>query len=215
MTRNDTFENSTKIRLLHAANRLLSRAYHHVDVIGPVSVPARGPAMIVSNHISSLDPLLIQAVVQRPIAWMVAKEYFNVPGLGWLFRTIRSIPVARDGRDSAAIRAAMRTLSEGRVLGVFPEGRIARTRDPIPLQTGAAMLAVRSGATVVPAFQWGTTFGASMLGAFCMPQRVSLRFGEPVRFSRSGPSGSTSETAESQLERMMLNLRGGHNVEMG
>lgn len=206
MSHRDEFENSAKIRVLHAINRVFSRVYHRVEVEGDVRVPRTGPVLIVSNHISSLDPLLIQSVVNRPIVWMVAKEYFDVAPLGWLFKSIQSIPVSRNGRDSTALRAAMRALSAGRVLGVFPEGRIARSRQMLPLQTGAAMLAMRSVATVVPVYQFGTSFGQTMANALVVPQRVRLRFAGPIPIDDLCGESRTAESATEEIERILSNL---------
>jgi 1-acyl-sn-glycerol-3-phosphate acyltransferase len=210
--RDDDFETSRRTRFLHGVNRLFARAYHHAEVEGLVRAPPRGPAVIVSNHISSLDPLLIQAVVHRPIVWMVAAEYFEIGPLGWLFKSIRSIPVSRNGRDSTALRAAMRALAAGRVLGVFPEGRIAKGRNMLPLQTGAAMIAMRSHATIIPVHQHGTTRGQSMFGALLVPQRVRLRFGEPIQVSRKEAKSSTPEELTSRLETVMRNLEASHRA---
>jgi 1-acyl-sn-glycerol-3-phosphate acyltransferase len=209
----DAFETSGKIRFLHGVNRLVSRAYHHVEVTGAASVPRRGPVVIVSNHISSLDPLLIQSVVQRPIIWMVAKEYVEIGPLRWLFRSIRSIPVSRDGRDSTALRAALRALSAGRVLGVFPEGRIAKTRQMLPLQTGAALLAIRAVAPVVPVYQFGTTFRQPMVRAILSPQHVRVRFGAAVRVVPDSGTPRTPEAVTAELEKAMSNLRRAVDVE--
>src|SRR5436190_238239 len=84
---------------------------------------------------AALDALLIQSVCPRLITWMMAKEYYAVPGIGWVFRTVGAIPVERSGRDLAATRAAMRALEENAVLGIFPEGRIETDRELLPFQT--------------------------------------------------------------------------------
>ena len=213
MSHHDLFETSAKIRMLHGINRVFSRMYHRVDVEGDVRVPRSGPVVILSNHISSLDPLLIQSVVQRPIVWMVAKEYFDIAPLGWLFNSIRSIPVSRDGRDSTALRAALRALSAGRVLGVFPEGRIARQREMLPLQTGAAMLALRSVATVVPVYQFGTSFGQSMLRALLAPQHVRVCFGAPIPLTKVHGKSRTPEDVTAEITTALANLKRGMSVE--
>jgi 1-acyl-sn-glycerol-3-phosphate acyltransferase len=190
----DLFEDSPSIRVLHAINRLYARAYHHARVHGVVQVPKRGPAMIVSNHVSSLDPLMIQSVVRRPIIWMMASEYYELPVLGRIFRAIRVIPVNRDGRDATALRAALRTLASGHLLGVFPEGRIETSNELLPLQTGPAMIALRTKVPVLPVFQTGSTRRSSMLGALIERQEVSLNFGPPVALNLARPKDFESAT---------------------
>lgn len=173
-------ESRRRVRALHAINRLLCRGYHQVDVIGMPRVPRARPMMIASNHISGLDPLLIQSVITRPIVWMMASEYYQLGVLKWVFETIQVIPVARDGKDATALRAAFRALDSGCVLGVFPEGRISMTGDVLPLQTGVAMMALRTGVPVLPVYQTGTPRGQEIVQAVVLPQHVRLHFGQPI-----------------------------------
>jgi 1-acyl-sn-glycerol-3-phosphate acyltransferase len=205
MRERDGFETDRYIRFLHGVNRLLSRVYHHVEVEGEARLPRSGPAIVLSNHISGLDPLLIQSVVHRPIVWMMAREYYEIAALRWIFESIRAIPVSRDGKDSSALRAALRTLDDGHLLGIFPEGRIETRRELLPFQTGAAMIALRGRAPVVPVYQMGTTFGRSMGMAFAVPQQVRMRFGPAIDLA--GQFGRTRE-----LERPTSVLEGAMQV---
>src|SRR4051812_46381153 len=100
------------IRLLQAVDVCFARIYHRLSVRSPQKLPRKGAAILVCNHISGLDPVLIQSVCPRLITWMMAKEYFDVPGMGWFFKTIGVIPVQRSGRDLSATRAAMRALEQ-------------------------------------------------------------------------------------------------------
>ncbi|MBC7783135.1 MAG: 1-acyl-sn-glycerol-3-phosphate acyltransferase [Burkholderiales bacterium] len=197
-----------RIRLLQSVNRVLARVYHDVQVSGATRLPRTGAAIVISNHISSLDPLLIQSVVDRPIAWMVAREYYEAPALKWLFEGIQAIPVSRDGRDSSALRAAFRTLEAGRVLGIFPEGRI-QLRPPaiLPFQSGVAMIAVRSGAPVIPVYQTGTTAGLSMVRAVLLPQFVRVRFGSPIDLKAQGFGGRDLTEAAQFLQSAVHQLQ--------
>jgi 1-acyl-sn-glycerol-3-phosphate acyltransferase len=129
-----------------------------------------------------LDPFLLQSTTQRVIVWMMAREYYDIPGLNAFFRAIRAIPVDRGGRDVAATRAAMRALADGCVLGIFPEGRIATTRELLPFQTGVAMMAIKTKVPVYPAYMDGTNRGMEMVPAFLTPNEVRLRCGPPLNF---------------------------------
>ena len=194
------------IRLMHAANRLLCRAYHHVDVRGPFVQPHDGPLVIVCNHFSSIDPLTIQSLIYRPIVWMVAREYTIGPGLDWLFRTLRAIPVSRDGKDSTALRAAMRALSDGHILGIFPEGRFTNTDEVLPFETGAAMIALRAGVPVLPIGQNGTARGQSMVGAVVVPQQVRMNIGAIIdlksRFGKTKDFDAPTKLIESAVREL-------------
>src|SRR5689334_8063274 len=103
-------ENRPIIRVLQVVNIVFARIYHRLSIRAPQQLPHDGPAILVSNHISGVDPLLIQSVCPRMIHWMVAKEYTTLPVLRWVFKQVGAIPVQRSGRDLASTRDALRTL---------------------------------------------------------------------------------------------------------
>lgn len=188
------------IRLLWAANVFFARLYHRTDVISPHHIPIQGPAILICNHISPIDPFLLQAVVQkRLITWIMAKEYVT-PTTRWFFDTIEVIPVERSGRDSAPLRAAIRELQAGKVLGIFPEGRIAVSREMLPFQTGVALMAIKNKVPVYPAYIDGTQRGRDMLRAGLLRQEATLAFGPAVEFDRS--SGTNRESLEAATAAM-------------
>ncbi len=192
--------------MLTLGNVLLTRAYHRVVVRQAQPLPKSGPVILVCNHTSGLDPLLIQAVCKRPIVWMMAREYYELKGLRWVFKAADSIPVERTGRDTAATRAALRALERGRVLGIFPEGKIAPARELLPFHTGVAMMAIRTRAPVYPAFLDGTQRGQSMLRAVLTPNEATLRFGPEVDFDRSGMSRPHLEAATERIQAAVQEL---------
>jgi 1-acyl-sn-glycerol-3-phosphate acyltransferase len=134
-------------------------------------------------------------VCPRLIVWMMAREYYEIKALTWVFRTIEAIPVDRGGRDMAATRAALRAIDQGRVLGVFPEGRIEPTRELLPFQTGVALMAIKTGVPVFPAYLDGTQRNKSMLRAFLARNRATLTFGTAVQFDRSSTSKEALQDA--------------------
>lgn len=182
-------EDRLVIRLLQAFDVCFARIYHRVNVLSPQRLPKHGPAILICNHVSGLDPMLIQSVCPRLIVWMMAREYYEIPVLRPIFRTIEAIPVDRGGRDLAATRSALRALEAGRILGVFPEGRIEKSRQLLPFQTGVALMALKTNVPVYPAYLDGTQRGKTMLQAFLYPNVASLAFGPVVQTD----SGSTSK----------------------
>lgn len=174
------------LRALMALGKMYARGFHQLEVRTPCSLPESGPAILVCNHISSIDPVLIQSACSRHIVWMMAKEYYDMPALRWGFDLVQAIPVERSGKDLSATRAAMRALHDGRVLGVFPEGRIETSNELLPFQSGAALMAHRTKVDVYPAFLNGTQRGKTMTAAFVQPQSVSLTFGPKVRLRFDG-----------------------------
>ena len=194
-------------RALYAVNRVYARGYHHVVVHGPNLIPRDGPAMIISNHRSGLDPLLVMAVSPRPIMWMMAKEYFNIRPLRWMFDKMHIIPVSRDGKDSSALRAALRALADGALLGVFPEGKIAVSDDLWPFQTGAAMIAIRGRVPVIPVFHSGIPLDESMTPPFYTPQIIDLYLGKPIEFAGQFAKRKDFEEPTLLLQNAVLALK--------
>ena len=201
-------EDRLVIRLLQAFDVCFARIYHRVNVLSPQRLPKHGPAILVCNHVSGLDPMLIQSVCPRLIVWMMAREYYEIPALKWAFKAVEAIPVDRSGRDLSATRAALRALEAGRILGVFPEGKIETTRQLLPFQTGVAMMAIKANVPVYPAYLDGTQRGKKMLQAFLYPNLASLAFGPVVEFDRSGTSKEVLQAATEQMTEAVRRLKG-------
>ena len=197
------------VRGFAAANHLFCRTYHQLTVVNPNPLPATGPAILVCNHISGLDPLLLQSTCRRVVIWMMAKEFYELRAVNWALRRIDAIPVARSGRDSAGVRAALRALDAGRVLGLFPEGGIepAGSNKLKPFQTGVAQMAIRTGAAVYPAFMDGTNRGRDVGLAIALGNEVRIRFGPAVEFDRSGTDRDTLQAATDAIQAAVEQLR--------
>ena len=143
-----------------------------------------GGAVIVGNHRSTIDPLFLQMAVRRPIHWMVAtgvkQENFAVR---WLLRTVESIPVSRRGADQSAVRRAIELVRNGKLVGIFPEGRV--NVDPqfmMPVRPGAVLVASRASAPMIPCYLEGSPFNGTMLSPLLMTSTVTIRWGEPIDF---------------------------------
>jgi 1-acyl-sn-glycerol-3-phosphate acyltransferase len=126
---------------------------------GLPNIPAHGPVILASNHVSYLDPLALGFVAahrDRRVRFLAKAELFSKRGLGTLLRAAHQIPVARGSRDAAgALDAAVDALARGECIGVFPEGTISLDLEPMRGKSGAARLAQQSGAPVVPVGLWG------------------------------------------------------------
>ena len=134
---------------LDGINRLFCRRYHRMRH-GQLRLPAQGPAIVASNHVSGLDPLLLLAASRRPLRFLIAREWYDLFFLHWLFRAAGCIPVERTRNPQAAYRAARAALARGEVVAIFPHGRIALDGEHPPLKRGVLVLARLSGAPVVP-----------------------------------------------------------------
>jgi 1-acyl-sn-glycerol-3-phosphate acyltransferase len=130
--------------------RRFARHWHRLHAV-ELAIPETGPAILVSNHISGLDPLLMVTCSRRPLRFLIAREQYGRFGLRWLFRVLGCIPVDRERSPEKAMRAAFRALRNGEVIALFPHGRIHLDSDPPRrLKAGAVRLALHTGAPLIP-----------------------------------------------------------------
>ena len=152
------------------------------DCVGEENVPATGGALVCANHPSYLDPILLSLQVKRPIRFMAWDALFRVPVLGRLVRVFGAFPVdTRKGRGGAAYASAKALLEEGKVVGIFPEGR--RSREgwlEEELRVGAARLALETGVPVVPATIRGAFRAWPYFRALPKPATIHVRYHEPI-----------------------------------
>jgi 1-acyl-sn-glycerol-3-phosphate acyltransferase len=127
---------------------------------GAHNIPAAGPVVLASNHISYLDPLTLAWVADRRgrhVRYLAKAELFDKPVLGTLLRAARQIPVRRGRTDAAdALTMAVDALGRGECIGVFPEGTISEDLEPMVAKSGTARLARRAGVGITPVGLWGT-----------------------------------------------------------
>jgi pantoate ligase/cytidylate kinase len=120
----------------------------------PGAVPREGPVIVVSNHASSADPVLIGAFLLkwqgRALNWLGKRELVETPVIGWAMRQVPIHPVDREAADMEAFRTAKRILDSGNILAIFPEGTRSRDGALQSVRDGAGVLALMSGAPVVP-----------------------------------------------------------------
>ncbi len=180
MTRPD----SRLYTILKPATAAVTWLLFRVRARGAEHIPARGSVLIVANHSSVLDPPLIGVASPRQVSFLAKADLFGIPLFGGLIWRLNARPIRREGADPSALRAALRLLQDGRVLLVFPEGTRGDEgilRDP---KTGPGMLAVLSGATVVPAFIVGSGRAWPRGRRLPRPARVTVTFGPAMRFAR-------------------------------
>ena len=179
-------------RISRAIIRLVLRAIFGFRVEGGHHEPRTGALLIVSNHVSHLDPLVVGSAIRRPVHYMAKEELFRPPLLRWWITHCGAFSVRRGEPDRRAFRAARDVLERGEALIMFPEGtRGTSIRDLRPPEPGAALLALRTGATILPVAVIGTDMvlprGASR------PSRgtIRVRVGAPIRGGADGrPLGS-------------------------
>jgi 1-acyl-sn-glycerol-3-phosphate acyltransferase len=162
----------------------MTRVLWRATVRGRVSIPDGEGAVIVCNHTSGVDPMLVQLATDRVVHWMVAREYYDMPLLRWAFRAVTSIPVNRGGIDTASTKMAIRLAQQGGLVGLFPEGRVNTTSELLlPGRPGAALIALKARVRVIPCFVEGVPYNGTALGSLFMPGKARITVGEPLDLS--------------------------------
>jgi 1-acyl-sn-glycerol-3-phosphate acyltransferase len=158
----------------------LFRLTFRYRVVGAENVPRDGGVIVAANHISNLDPPILGVAVPRAVSYMAKKELFAMPVLKQLLPHLSAFPVDRQAGGTAALRASLRMLKDGRCVGIFPEGgrNVSGTNEE---KAGAAFLAAASGMPVVPA----AIVGTRRLRPFA---KVTVVFGEPIHVVRNRQS---------------------------
>ena len=190
--------------LIHSVYRLEKEGLEHI--------PEEGAAVLVCNHVSIVDALIIAAACRRPIRFVMDHRIFRIPVLNFVFRTGRAIPIAPAKEDPAlrdrAYEEIARALERGDLVAIFPEGRITDTGEVYPFRPGIQRIVERTPVPVVPMALrglWGSFFsrmgGSAMTRPFRrgMFSKIALAVGVPV-----APQGVTPE----RLQAEVLALRG-------
>jgi len=143
------------IRVVALGARFVARGVTRVRIEGDLdAIPREGPVILAANHVSNADPVIIGGWLTprlgRRIHWLGKREMFDWPVVGWMARNGGVVPVDRGGADVEAFRMAARVLEAGHVLVVFPEGTRSPTAELQQPKDGLALLALRTGATIVP-----------------------------------------------------------------
>jgi 1-acyl-sn-glycerol-3-phosphate acyltransferase len=190
---------------------VVARIVYRFKVRGDEHIPTESPAILVCNHVSFIDPVLLMAASPRPISFIMDHEIFRIPLLGWFFRLAKAIPIAPQKVDAQtyaqAFARAKEVLDEGDLLCIFPEGAISRDGELAEFKGGVMRLLASNPVPVVPiALQnvWGSFFSRAEGRAMTKPfrrgvfSRVGLVAGEPV-----APQAVTPEGLRERVGRLL------------
>jgi len=128
---------------------IIFKLIFRLKITGQEDIPQDGPFIIVANHSSLLDPVILGVSVRPKVIFVAAAYLFKIGWLGYMLRKFNSIPVQREN-DIKAIKKSLKILKRGGVLGIFPEGGIDRQKNNLPIRAGAAYLAAKIGVPIVP-----------------------------------------------------------------
>ena len=192
--------------------------YHRVSVRGLgklmdfMAAGAKGrPVILAANHASYLDPPLVGMAFPRPLRFVAWDQLFTVPIFASLIRALGAVPVSHENKNSAAglLRQVIGFIEDGFSVLIFPEGE--RTPDGTlqPLEGGVALIALKTGAPIVPVWIEGTWEAYPLHRTFPRPHKVTLVFGEPI-----APEGLPNDLPEKEKRAALLDCLQKTLVEM-
>lgn len=162
-----------------------------IEIKGKNNIPTQGPVVLISNHTSNWDPLILGIYLPRKLCFMAKDELFKIFLLGLIFKNLGAIPVKRGAADRNAIRQSIKILGEGRVLAMFPEGTRSKTGEVGDFQPGAVMIAHKGKATVVPVGLKNTrNIGKGLF------TKVTINIGEPLEIDKLSDEKITGKDLE-------------------
>jgi 1-acyl-sn-glycerol-3-phosphate acyltransferase len=179
---------------------ILFYGYFRMTVEGEENVPSQGPLLLVSNHVSNLDPFAIGIALHRRVDFLSKQENFKIPLLSYFIRAWGAIPLNRRASDASAMRAAVRTIKEGRMLGIFPEGTRSTTGELQGFREGVARIALHFQIPIMPVAIIGA-HAALPRGAWLpKPVPIKLRFGRPFDLSQFAGQAATQPVLEAAAQ---------------
>jgi len=197
------------LRPLWWLNVFYCKLMHRLEASRMAPLPAHGPALLIANHTSGVDHLLLQASSRRVLGFLIAREFFDPWYSRPICRLLGCIPVRRDGRDLGAARAALRALKEGRVVPIFPEGRITPESGRVigPGKPGAAFIALHAKVPVIPAYICGTPPTRDVLKVLVWPSHARVVYGDPIPPAELAGDPGDRATLDAVTDRLMAAIR--------
>jgi len=198
--------------LMRFLSWILIKTLYRIETEGLEKVPDEGAALLVCNHVSFMDPLIVMGVVRRPIRFVMYYKIYNIPLLNFIFRTAKAIPIAGRKEDAALLDAAFdevdRALAQGELVCIFPEGGLTRDGEIAPFRSGVETILARRPVPVVPIALrglWGSVFSRrdTALGRSRLPRRFWSRIAVAV-----GGIVPAAQASAAALEAEVRALRG-------
>ncbi|MBD9535654.1 MFS transporter [Stenotrophomonas sp. STM01] len=200
--------------LMRFLSWLMVRTLYKLRVRGVEdNVPDEGAALIVCNHVSYMDALILSATIPRPVRFVMYYKIFNIPVMRWIFRTAKAIPIASPKEDAALMQRAFdevdAALAEGELVCIFPEGALTRDGEIAAFRSGVEKILARRPVPVVPMAlkgMWASMWSRrdTRLGRM----RVPRRFRAHVEVVAAAPVNG-QDTDAARLETLVRTLRGG------
>jgi len=177
-----------------------------LKVYGRHHVPRRGGCLIVSNHQSYLDPVLIGVLLPRPMAYLAKSELFKNKYFSWLIRSLHAFPIRQGRGDVGAMKELITRLKQGYLLCVYVEGTRTETGELLPVESGAALVVRRAGVPVIPCVIEGSFQAWPRTQKMFHSHPVSVMYGPPLKVEGL-KANEITQLIERTLHEMFAELR--------
>lgn len=201
-----TGEGHPAFRMAHAFSRFTLTTLFDLKVWGADLFPARGGVLLISNHQSMLDPVILGVAVPRPLSYMAKSDLFKNPLFAKLIRSLGAFPVRQSGSAAGAIKETIERLQQGRALNIYPEGTRTPDGKVTPFQNGVALVIRKAKVPVVPAAISGSFESFPAGSPYPWLNRIRVMFGKPILFDHAA-AGQIVSTLESEVRRMFDQLQ--------
>jgi acyl-[acyl-carrier-protein]-phospholipid O-acyltransferase/long-chain-fatty-acid--[acyl-carrier-protein] ligase len=169
---------------------ILTHTFYRIRIVGKPNIPLHGPALLIANHVSLVDGVLVAACIQRFVRFMIYGPIYRKPGLNWLFRRMYAIPVSAASKKEVleAITRARAELAAGHVVCIFAEGAVSRTGNLLPFKRGFERIVEGLDVPIVPIYLdrvWGSIFSFKNEKFIWkrperLPYPVTITWGDPM-----------------------------------
>jgi 1-acyl-sn-glycerol-3-phosphate acyltransferase len=186
---------------------VLFKIFFRFKITGIEKLPEKGGVIVVSNHASHLDPLVIGSAIRKRQATFIAKRgLFKIPLIGAFVKTF-SFPVDRDAPQPSTIKEAVRRLKNGELIVMFPEGGRSRDGRLLDAKRGAGMIAAMSKAVIVPAFIDGTDKALPAGARYIKLSKIKVFFGNPIEIKGAETGKDSQEKIGGDIMEAIKNLK--------
>jgi len=199
-------ERSLTWKSLQIIARIGTTLLFDLKTYGRENVPATGGVLLVANHQSYLDPVLVAVHLRRPVSFLAKSELFENPYFGWFIRTLHAFPVRQGEGDIGAVKEVIRRLEEGHVLNFYPEGSRTETGEMRPLEKGVALVIRRARVPVVPVAIEGSFAAWPKDSKMFHAHPIRVKYGEAINFEGK-KADEIIQTLETQIRAMLAELK--------
>jgi 1-acyl-sn-glycerol-3-phosphate acyltransferase len=193
-------------KFLQTLARISTTLLFDLKVYGARRVPSTGGVLLVSNHQSYLDPVLLGVRLDRPLSYMAKSGLFKYAPGAWFIRQLGAFPIRQNSADIRALKEAIERVQEGRALMIFPEGSRTDDGNLLPIEPGIALIIRKAKVPVVPAVIDGAFKAWPQDRLIFCPGRIRVMYGHPMDLSNM-TRDQVMEAVAAQFRSLLDELR--------